>query len=203
MSEERSSSLLLHRNASLEQENRQTRERLCEIEEEHNNLANLYVASTQLHSTLDPGEVLRVVIEIVINLIGAEVFAIYLLDGDDTLEVVASEGIAADELPGCRLGTGEVGRAAATIETTCLDREDAGDSARPLVIVPLHVDRRPIGAIAIFRLLRQKDAFTALDRELFDVLGGHAATALFAARVHARSARKLHRIQGLPDLLAR
>ena len=45
-----------------------------EIEEENNNLANLYVASYQLHSTLDSSEVLKVVLEIVINLIGAEIF---------------------------------------------------------------------------------------------------------------------------------
>ena len=42
---------------------------------------------------------------------------------------------------------------------------------------------RPIGAIAVFGLLQQKDGFSPLDHELFHMLGGHAATALFAARL--------------------
>ena len=78
----------------VEEENRKFADRYVEIEEENNNLANLYVASYQLHSTLDVDEVLKIVIEIVINLIGAEVFAVYLLDGKNAeLRVVAAEGV--------------------------------------------------------------------------------------------------------------
>ena len=43
----------LERLQSLEAENRQFAQRFLEIEEENNGLANLYVASYQLHSTLD------------------------------------------------------------------------------------------------------------------------------------------------------
>jgi predicted nuclease with TOPRIM domain len=64
----------------VEEENQQFAGRYLEIEEENNNLANLYVASYQLHSTLDLEEVLKIIIEIVINLVGAEVFAVYILD---------------------------------------------------------------------------------------------------------------------------
>ena len=64
----------------VEEENQQFAGRYIEIEEENNNLANLYVASYQLHSTLDLEEVLKIIIEIVINLVGAEVFAVYILD---------------------------------------------------------------------------------------------------------------------------
>ena len=85
----------------VEEENRHFADRYVEIEEENNNLANLYVASYQLHSTLDLDEVLKIVIEIVINLIGAEVFAIYLLDGkDEELQVVAAEGVRRDRISG-------------------------------------------------------------------------------------------------------
>ena len=52
----------------IESENHQFAEQYLEIEEENNNLANLYVASYQLHSTLDASEVLKVILEIVINL---------------------------------------------------------------------------------------------------------------------------------------
>ena len=77
---------------AVEGENQQFADRYIEIEEENNNLANLYVASYQLHSTLDPSEVLRVIVEIVINLIGAEIFCVYVCQDDSpSLEPVASE----------------------------------------------------------------------------------------------------------------
>src|SRR5262245_21843931 len=56
----------------VEDENKEFADRYIEIEEQNNNLANLYVASYQLHSTLDYKEVVRIVQEIIINLIGAE-----------------------------------------------------------------------------------------------------------------------------------
>jgi hypothetical protein len=42
------------------------------------------------------------------------------------------------------------------------------------------------GAIALFRLLPQKSGIEAVDRELFELLATHAATALHCARLHAR-----------------
>ena len=58
-----------------------------------------------------------------------------------------------------------------------------------------------MGAIAIFKLLQQKDGFSPLDHELFNLLCGHAATAIFAARMYSHSERKLNTIQGFIDLL--
>jgi len=208
---------LLGRIASLEEENRTFREQLLEVEEENrrfadryveveeenNNLANLYVASYQLHSTLDIDEVLKIVIEIAINLIGAEVFAVYLLDGkDEELRVVAAEGVHPDRISSCRLGSGPIGKAVTSTETTCWDTKRSENYSEPIVVIPLHIQKRPIGAIAIFSLFQQKDGFSALDHELFNVLGGHAATAIFAARLYSQSERKLNTIQGFLDLLA-
>src|SRR5262245_41302370 len=77
----------------VEEENKEFADRYIEIEEQNNNLANLYVASYQLHSTLDFKEVVRIVQEIVINLIGAEVFHILMVSvKTGQLEVEASEG---------------------------------------------------------------------------------------------------------------
>ena len=73
----------------------------------------------------------------------------------------------------------------------------------PIVSIPLRVDDRAIGAIVIYQLLQQKDGFSALDHELFTLLAGHAATAIFAARLHAQSERKLNTIQGFIDLLTK
>jgi hypothetical protein len=208
---------LLDRISSLEEENRSYRERLVEvegenrrfadryveIEEENNNLANLYVASYQLHSTLDLDEVLKIVVEIVINLIGAEVFAVYLLDGrDEDLRVVAAEGVDPQALPSCQVGSGVIGEAVNVSDATCFENLRSDDWTQPIVVIPLQIQKQPMGAIAIFSLLQQKEGFSALDYELFNLLGGHAATSIFAARLYSQSERKLSTIQGFLDLLA-
>ena len=195
---------ILDRLNQVEGENRHFAERYLEIEEENNNLASLYVASYQLHSTLDLSEVIQIVVEIVINLIGAEVFAIYVLDErTEVLTPVAAEGREIADFPPCHMGQGMVGAAVATGETQCGDATGPENPERPLVCVPLRVQERPIGAISIHKLLQQKDGFTPLDHELFTLLGGHAATAVFAARLYSQSERKLNTIQGFIDLLTK
>lgn len=201
---EREHESTIERLRMVEGENRQFAERYLEIEEENNNLASLYVASYQLHSTLDLAEVVKIVVEIVINLIGAEVFAIYILDErTQVLSPVASEGREISDFAPCQLGDGMVGFAVESGETQCGDAAAPEDLAHPLVCVPLRVQERPIGAIAIHKLLQQKDGFTPLDHELFTLLAGHAATAVFAARLHSQSERKLNTIQGFIDLLTK
>ncbi len=188
----------------VELENSQFAQRYVEVEEENNNLANLYVSSYQLHSTLDLDEVVKIILEIVINLIGAEVFAVYLLEGEDSkLVPVAAEGRELSDFPAATLGNGVLGKAVAAQESTCWDTERSEDLAQPIVCVPLVVQNRPIGAIAVYSLLTQKDGFSALDHELFNMLGGHAATAIFAAKLYSQSERKLNTIQGFIDLLTK
>jgi hypothetical protein len=188
----------------VERENNQFAQRYIEIEEENNNLANLYVASYQLHSTLDPDEVLKIIVEIGINLIGAEIFGVYLLNEETgELRAVASEGAELESFPRIRLGQGMLGKAVAATEATCWDEQAHGDLSQPAVCVPLAVHDRPVGAIVVYGLLQQKRGFTALDHELFNMLGRHAATAIFAARLYSQSARKLNTIQGFIDLLTK
>jgi putative methionine-R-sulfoxide reductase with GAF domain len=195
---------MLERLRQVEGENRDFAVRYLEIEEENNNLASLYVASFQLHSTLDLSEVVQIVVEIVINLIGAEIFAIYILDErTSVLSPVASEGRPVADFAACQLGRGMVGSAVETGQTQTGDASAPEDLAQPIVCVPLRVQDRPIGAIAIHKLLQQKDGFTALDHELFTLLAGHAATAVFAARLYSQSERKLNTIQGFIDLLTK
>src|SRR5512141_806540 len=95
----------------VEEENKEFADRYIEIEEQNNNLANLYVASYQLHSTLDFREVVRIVQEIVINLIGAEAFHLFLVsEKTGRLEREASEGQEAPE--SMAVGEGIIGTAA-------------------------------------------------------------------------------------------
>ena len=106
---------IVQRLHALEVENRQFAERYVQVEEENAQLVNLYVASSQLHSTLELTEVLSVITEIVVNLIGAEKLAVYALDErTNSLDAVAVEGVEIDECPKYELGSGVVGTAAAS-----------------------------------------------------------------------------------------
>ncbi len=199
---------ILEQLRSVEGENLQFAERYVEVEEENNNLANLYVASYQLHSTLDPSEVVKVILEIVINLIGAEVFGVYVAEEEgDALRPVAAEGELVANFPVLRLGEGMVGRSVAEGEVQLGDPGVSGGApsqgGEPVVSIPLRVEDRPVGAIVIYKLLQQKDGFSPLDNELFTLLAGHAATAIFASRLYAQSERKLNTIQGFIDLLTK
>ena len=104
---------LKERFRQVEEENKDFAAKYVEVEDENNNLANLYVASYQLHSTLDFNEVLRIVLEIVINLIGAEKFAVLLIE-EKTNELipVGTEGISISDVPKVRFGEGIIGTAA-------------------------------------------------------------------------------------------
>ena len=191
----------------VEEENKDFASRYIEIEEQNNNLANLYVASYQLHSTLDFREVIQIVQEIVINLIGAESFAILLLDEKtNELKTIAYEGD--DVMPGVdqistRLGEGVLGTVAKTGESYYVNQDIDGAVTidKPLAAVPLKIKEHVIGLIVIYRLLQQKDAFSAVDYELFSLLAAHAATAIFSSKLYSQSERKLNTIQSFLDLL--
>ena len=192
----------------VEEENKDFASRYIEIEEQNNNLASLYVASYQLHSTLDFREVIQIVQEIVINLIGAEAFAILLLDEKtNELKTIAFEGD--DVMPGLaqistRLGEGVMGTVAKTGESYYINHDvDGGEITleKPLAAVPLKIKEHVIGLIVIYKLLQQKDAFTAVDYELFSLLAAHAATAIFSSKLYSQSERKLNTIQSFLDLL--
>jgi nitrate/nitrite-specific signal transduction histidine kinase len=194
---------LLQRYKQVEQENLDFANRYLEIEEENNNLANLYVASFQLHSTLDFKEVVQIVMEIVINLIGAEKFALMLLDerkGD--LYAVSSEGIQRESVPHIRLGEGTIGRVAKEGSPWVAEaRPTELVFTEPHVVIPMRIKEQLIGAIVIYSLLEQKQNFSPLDYELFNLLAGHAATAIFASKLFSESERKLSTIQGFLELL--
>jgi nitrate/nitrite-specific signal transduction histidine kinase len=199
---------LQERFKDVEEENRDFASRYLEIEEQNNNLASLYVASYQLHSTLDFREVIQIVQEIVINLIGAESFSILLLDEKSgELRTIASEG--GEEMPGvdavsARAGEGVLGRVVQTGESYYVHQDADASSVtleRPLAAVPLKIKDHIIGLIAIYKLLQQKDSFSAVDYELFSLLAAHAATAIFSSKLYSQSERKLNTIQSFLELL--
>ncbi|TLM62075.1 MAG: GAF domain-containing protein [Deltaproteobacteria bacterium] len=197
---------ILGRIRRVEEENQDFAHRYVEIEEENNMLANLYIASYQLHSTLDFKEVTQIILEIVINLIGAEEFGLLLLDEKtNRLEPVACEGLELSQLPSVNVGVGIIGTSVKTGENYFIESMEGyeRDFLKPMVCIPLKIKEHVIGVIAIYKLLTQKEKFTSVDYELFSLLAGHAATAVFSSRLYSESERKLSTIQGFIDLLTK
>jgi GAF domain-containing protein len=73
----------------------------------------------------------------------------------------------------------------------------------PLACVPLKIKDEVVGAIAIFKLLVQKDGFAPMDTEILNLLAGQAATAIVCSRIYADADRKLKTIEGFIELLRR
>jgi len=191
---------------AIKTENIDFAKRYVDIEEQNTSLANLYVASYQLHSTLDFAEVVSIVVEIVINLIGAEKLGVFVFDEEtERLECVAHEGLSKEERRSIAVGDGLQGKVAALGESYYITEEAkqrrAEKAGEPLACIPLKIQDRLIGVISIYRLLRQKDGFTSIDFKLFDLLAGHAATALYSSRLYALSERKLKTVRSFLDLL--
>jgi len=148
--------------------------------------------------------VVRIVQEIVINLIGAEVFHVLMVsEKTGQLEIEASEGQtpARTTIP---VGDGLIGKAAQSGENyfaPSVARRDPSPFEEPLAVIPLKIKDSTIGLISINKLLVQKTQFTSMDYELFTLLAGHAATAIFSAKLYSTSARKLTTLQGFLDML--
>jgi transcriptional regulator with GAF, ATPase, and Fis domain len=196
---------LLNRYKLVEEENKDFASRYVEVEEENNNLANLYVASYQLHSTMDLKEVLRIVSEIILNLIGSDHFAILIRDDEEPVfNVVAAETMD-PKVKKVAIGQGTIGRVAQTGDVFVqhdLEHAMVGSPDHPIVCIPLKIHGSVIGVIAIFDLFEQKKKrLTRVDHELFSMMAGHAATAIFSAMLYTRSQRSLSTIKGFLGLM--
>jgi len=197
---------LLEKYRKVEEENQEFANRYVEVEIENHNLANLYVASYQLHSTLDFNECLKIILEIVTNLIGAEEFSVMLVnEKTNELSIVEQEGMGSGTRPGIRVGNGIIGGAAKSGDAYYREGNPCDvsgiDYEHPLICIPLMIKEQVIGVIVIYKLFIQKTELTAADYELFSMLAGHAATAVFSSQLYSQSKRKLSTIQGFLDVL--
>jgi GAF domain-containing protein len=177
--------------ARLEEENRRYAEQYVVLEQKNTHLANLYVASYRLHETLSREEVLSILQEIVVNLIGCEQHAIYeLSEGGDALRLLAGMGIDEARCKQVRLGDDEVSRKLAAGEVFVAPGAPvtvAGHPHRLTASVPLRLAGKTTGAIALYRLLPQKPGVEDIDRELFELLAVHAGMALHTTKLHQAS----------------
>ncbi|MCK5690129.1 GAF domain-containing protein [Myxococcota bacterium] len=189
---------------SVEAENRDFADRYVQVERQNSDLINMYVAGYRLHSTLKYDEVLKICKEIVINMVGAEKFAFYLADGSGKDFVrVAEEGFPENATSRDFEDLDLVHRVLQSGELFTIDDENLleHDGSAPIACVPLKVGDEILGVIAIHQLLLQKEGFGDLDFELFELLGGHAATAIYSSTLYSRSERKRNTLQSFIDML--
>ena len=170
----------------VEQENHQYAREYQRVKNQSNNLFNLYIASYQLHASVERAAVLNSIQEIIINLIGSEELAIFEVDArTGRYELAASFGVDAAKLKNFKPGDGAIGSRLASGEVFVNGEAKAGESTLT-ACVPLKINDTIIGAILVFRLLDHKQSLQAVDHELFELLSVHAANALYCAKLHEK-----------------
>jgi len=193
---------LLERSQNLEETHRAEEGRHEEIEREVSDLANLYVASHQLHTSLSVPRVVQHLHDMLGQLVGAESFMIYVLDEERKFAVpVASEAVPEEYHRDVALEDHRLGDACLTGLPKI--REPAGELAGsledPIAIIPFLADGRVVGVASVFRLLAQKSGWADVDLELFKLLGAQAGAALIAANLYQRVASPTEALRGIPS----
>jgi len=177
--------------------------RLVEAENQLSRLMGLYVATFQLHATLDPTEVQATIAEIAVDLLGAERFILLLREEEtNECEVALQRGLE-DETSGLYANNRYRGGdplVDAALEDGVL-RMGPDEVSDVIAAVPLRVQDAIVGALVITKLFDHKAILRTEDRDLLDLLAAHAASALFAARVYSNTDRKLRTLESLVQLV--
>jgi nitrate/nitrite-specific signal transduction histidine kinase len=183
----------------VEAENHDFASRYAEVCEENENLANLYVASYRLHSTLEPSEVTEIICEILVELVGAEEFGLLMLDErSNELMPVRVEGSLRPYPPHILIGDGLIGAAVRDGRAMYNEKPHEG---MPMAVVPLQIKGHSVGALIIMKMLHNRTVFTAIAKELLGLLAGHAATSLMSSRLYSAADRKLKTIEGFMEMM--
>lgn len=159
--------------------------RYLELEQQNETLANLYVTISRLHSTLQFNEVIEIIKEIVINLVGSESFLVLWLDEKaGEFRTIAGEGEPLNQEKVFPLGQNVVSKAAQSGEIFISMAND--DNQDPLACVPLKAFGRVIGVVVIYHLLAHKKTFSETDFELFSLMAEHAASAIINSMIFSQ-----------------
>lgn len=159
--------------------------RYLELEEQNETLANLYVTISRLHSTFQFSEVVEIIKEIIINLVGSESFIILWQDEvTKQFQVIAGEGEPLNNQKVFSFGDNAISKAAQNGEIF-ISMADS-ETHEPIACIPLKAFNRVIGVIVIYNLLAHKAAFSQTDFELFSLMAEHAASAIVTSMIFAK-----------------
>lgn len=179
--------------------------RLVDTENQRGRLMNLYVATYQLHATLDIQEVTSTIAEIARELLGAEKFALLLradAEGESVCDMPMTSGDDVEEV--LASSDGRYGGGDPAIDATLADgllRMEKVPGSQAIAVVPLTVQGAVVGTLVLLKLLDHKPALTSEDKDLLDLLAAHAASALLAARVYSTTDRRLKTLESLVKLV--
>ena len=190
---ERDKTKLLSRYEEAEKASSRWVDQFTEVESELANFANLYVASVQLHASLSFRHTVRQLKELLEQLMGASAFAVYLTTSDGRrLAPIASQGVAKPVSVPINPSDGGIGE----VFSTGIERIERGEVVHgsiddPIALVPMKLEDKVIGVLAVYATLEQKTRFMPVDFELFKLLSAHGAAALVCARLYADANHQL------------
>ncbi len=153
----------------------------AEAEEQLVLLQNLYSASLQFLGAKDPGEVVRIVAEVLENLVGAKGFSLFIWrPGERLARPILRRGNSRMESLGPKISD------ALKLSQPSVFRR--ADGSLEGVVAPLHYGGELVGAVVIDSLLPQKQGqLSGTDLELLSLLSAQAAPALLRARERTRA----------------
>jgi GAF domain-containing protein len=187
---------LVARIRNLESNLQDVEELLLRTERHAAQLGNLYVATYQLHASLDAADVHAAIADIAVNLLGAEKFLILLSDEAGRL-MHNTHGGAPEPTDASLIayhGGDPLIDAALARSVPQLGPVAGSDFA---VAVPFVARDEVLGLLVVQAFLPHKPGLSDEDRELLDLVAAHAASALLAARAFHVAQRKLTAYQGL------
>jgi GAF domain-containing protein len=189
--------------ADVESDRSELSSQLAARERQISQLMNLYVATYQLHSTLDVGEVKATIGEIASNVLGAEHWALLIWKADGSAcEIALLQGLDDDATYRDGLYAGGDAAVDATLSDGVM-RLGPADGSPALAVVPLTVQGQTLGALVLFKLLAHRPPLGNEDREVLDLLAAHAASALVAAGAYSTADRKVKSLRSVIELVSR
>jgi cell division septum initiation protein DivIVA len=169
---------LLDENLKLQEQVDILQRRLRQITGEVASLSAVVVAGATLHAATDRLSVINAIEQIMVNLIGAEKFAIFRIDGGSQ-GLMHCVGIGPDEALEYVAGSALVAQSIQNGDTWAAPTED--DDVR--ACVPILCQRRISAVIVIFDLLPQKRGFVPSDFDVFEMITSQAGAVLRAAEL--------------------
>lgn len=162
-------------------------ERMSALEEEHYNLAAVYVASNQFYAATTMDEVVRTMTEVLLNFVGVERFTMYVVDERrQTLFPFHREEGDLSECPEVALADDSPLAKACQRSAWCAtDSLHAAPGA--IAHIPFGSGERVVGAVRIESFLPQKEGLSESDLTMLELISGRAGVGIENAWIRANT----------------